>query len=414
MPETSTVRNAIDVSEVQRERLTALLDGAGWVTPVGVGFTEAWSQVPISDSQDHTGDAGALTSTEVEGARIFFSSGGSTGSPKFTLLAFPEVLENSRVHGRGYRSAGIGPDDVVATWGIPGIMSSEFTAYLALAETGCSILPIGNSIDAAALIDVIREFRTTAVLVMPSNLNPVISLLQDRGETIDSIRLVVTGGEPLLAADKERYGKFFGSDVSFRSVFQTSDTGTIGYQCAHSHPREYHVHEELQFVEILNVDGGGLGELVTTNMGRRLRPVIRQRTGDLARYLEGDCACGSTDRRIQLSGRYGRFVKFGGEKFDLNWIIGVKEKLGISSDDFQMLLERDEQARDRFLLRSNIVAGNKALQRAATELFSSLSEKVAVQIERGVVGPITFDGLSSSDVRLSSTGKIQYFIDRRS
>jgi hypothetical protein len=30
-----------------------------------------------------------------------------------------------------------------------------------------------------------------------------------------------------------------------------------------------------------------------------------------------------------------------------------------------------------------------------------------------VVGPITFDGLSESDVRLSPTGKIQYFIDGR-
>ncbi|WP_285557307.1 phenylacetate--CoA ligase family protein [Actinoplanes regularis] len=408
----STRLDGLDVSDSQRERLVALLEGAGRAIPAGVGFAEAWSRVPISDSQDHSSD-GAPTSTRAENARIFFSSGGSTGSPKFTLLEFPEVLENSRVHGKGYRSAGIAPDDVVATWGIPGIMSSEFTAYLALAETGCRILPIGNSIDAASLIEVIREFRTTVLLVMPSNLNPMISLLRERGETIDSIRLVVTGGEPLLAADKERYSRFFGRGATFRSVFQTSDTGTIGYQCAYSDPREYHVHEELQFVEILNADGGGVGELVTTNMGRRLRPVIRQRSGDLARFLDGDCACGSADRRIQLHGRYGRFVKFGGEKFDLNWIVGLKEKLGIQSDDFQMSLERDEGARDRFLLRSNLVVGDEALQRRAVELFGELSEKVAVQIERGVVGPVRFGGLSESDVRLSSTGKIQYFIDGR-
>ncbi|MFI9230789.1 phenylacetate--CoA ligase family protein [Streptomyces rimosus] len=400
----------------RREQVTALAEESGFPFPVEQSFTESWSHIPVSDSQNHATADTATTTADPVGAgksRIFFSSGGSTGSPKFTLLEFSEVLANSRVHGKGYRAAGIGHGDVVATWGIPGIMSSEFTAYLALAETGCSILPIGNSLDPEALIRVIRDFGTTALLVMPSNLNPIISVLEERKETIDSIRLVVTGGEPLLAADKERYRKFFGANTTFRSVFQTSDTGTIGYQCPYSGPGEYHIHEELQFIEILNADSNGVGELVTTNLERHLRPVIRQRTGDLARRLGGQCECGSPDGRIQLRGRHGRFVKFGGEKFDLNWIVELKEKLGIQSDDFQMVLERDNQGRDRFALRSHLVSGDDALQCHALDLFSQLSEKVSVQTARGVVGPLEFSTLSASDVRHSSTGKVQYFIDDR-
>jgi phenylacetate-CoA ligase len=50
--------------------------------------------------------------------------------------------------------------------------------------------------------------------------------------------------------------------------------------------------------------GGELGELVLTTLTKEALPVIRYRTGDMTRFVDGHCPCGRTHRRIaRFSGR---------------------------------------------------------------------------------------------------------------
>jgi phenylacetate-CoA ligase len=49
---------------------------------------------------------------------------------------------------------------------------------------------------------------------------------------------------------------------------------------------------------------GALGELVLTTLTKEALPVLRYRTGDVTRFVAGECACGRTHPRIaRLSGR---------------------------------------------------------------------------------------------------------------
>ncbi|MEU1308262.1 AMP-binding protein [Streptomyces cinnamoneus] len=376
----------------------------------GEEFAAFWSRVPVTGAVDRTGLHRQPEANQP--ARIFFSSGGSTGTPKFTLLGHREMLRNSAVHGRGYRSCGIGPRDTVAAWGMAGTMNSEFTMYLALAETGCCTLPLGKSEDPDSVIDLVTRFDANVLLVMPSNLGPVIARLEETGRRLESVRLVVTGGEPLYPSDEARFRKSLRDATVFRSVFQTSDTGTIGYQCGSCGPGEFHLHEELQLAELVEVDDDGTGQLITTNLERHLTPVVRQRTGDLARALRQPCPCGDTAPRIRLAGRAGKIVKFGGEKFALNALMRLKEELGLPLDDFEAVLVRDDAGRDRFVIGSRLLSRDARLQEKARELFSRISPVVAAQLERGVVGPLGFSDRAAGVARTAS-GKTASFTDRR-
>ena len=68
--------------------------------------------------------------------------------------------------------------------------------------------------------------------------------------------------------------------------------------------RGYHVREADLYFEIVHpetgeqVAEGELGELVFTTLTRQGMPLIRYRTGDLSRWLPGQCPCGSVLRTL--------------------------------------------------------------------------------------------------------------------
>ena len=69
-----------------------------------------------------------------------------------------------------------------------------------------------------------------------------------------------------------------------------------------------HVFDDHFLPEIVDSDTGaptdGLGELVLTTLTKEALPVLRYRTGDVTRFVDGPCTCGRTHRRIaRLSGR---------------------------------------------------------------------------------------------------------------
>jgi phenylacetate-coenzyme A ligase PaaK-like adenylate-forming protein len=372
---------------------------------------ENWARLPFQDSQDHLEDVLAHKGTGE--ARIVFSSSGSGGRPKYTLLRFAEMQENAAAHGRGYRACGVRPEDIVATWGMPGLMNSEFTVYMALAQCGCTILPIGDGSDTLRLLDVIREFKPTVLLVMPSDFVSLATLLEREGLRLDHVRLMLTGGEPLLTSDRARFAHLLGESADFRAVFQTSDTGTIGYQCTHCDPGVFHLHQDVQVAEILDADEQGSGELVVTNLQRTLKPVLRRRTGDLVTVLRADCACGSKSPRLRLNRRIGREIKLGGEKFDTSILLRLRDEAGAASDDFRVEVFKDANGRDGLRILSNALIANPALRDMLLASLLDSSAKFKQLTACGVIAEPLFAPLQG-EVVMTSTGKILPFVDLRS
>jgi phenylacetate-CoA ligase len=62
----------------------------------------------------------------------------------------------------------------------------------------------------------------------------------------------------------------------------------------------YHLHEYDYLVEVVDPDPEGYGEIVFTTLSRSVQPLIRYRTGDIAKLIEAPCGCGLPFRRLSL------------------------------------------------------------------------------------------------------------------
>jgi len=77
----------------------------------------------------------------------------------------------------------------------------------------------------------------------------------------------------------------------------------LGFECEERNG--LHVSEDHFLIEVVNPDTGELvkageeGELVLTTLTTRAYPLIRFRTGDRVRLLQGACPCGRTLRRVE-------------------------------------------------------------------------------------------------------------------
>ena len=116
----------------------------------------------------------------------------------------------------------------------------------------------------------------------------------------------------------------------------------------------YHLDEFNFFVELLDPDPEGYGELVVTTLSRRTMPLIRYRMRDVTRFIEERCPCGATLRRIaKVCGRRDEMVVMGAgnmypeifervlrgvEGISENWQVAVRQEGRRDVLDFRLEL----------------------------------------------------------------------------
>ncbi len=113
------------------------------------------------------------------------------------------------------------------------------------------------------------------------------------------LRAVVTGSEPLYPVQREQLERSFACKVF--DFYGMAERVAYAAQCEHGH---YHLNPEYSFVEILDEQGRateGFGNVVGTTFHNLVMPLLRYRISDRARWLPGDCPCGRSYPRIELS-----------------------------------------------------------------------------------------------------------------
>ncbi len=377
------------------------------------------SQVVPVNSPDHT-DAIRKTgsfsrrSSVPFGSRIVFSTSGTTGQPKLLVNGYQEMLENAVFHGLSYFAAGIREYDTVATFGGNGIFASEYCVYHALTQTGCTIVPINDyskTLENVALLD---DLHVTVLLVMPSELFALVDHLETEKRSLPHIRLVVTGGERLSNQLRERLRTVLGKNVEFGSTFQTADLGTIGYQCDSCRPNEYHVHEKLQFVELIPAeDSSQVGHLVVTNLHRRQMPILRVYSGDMAAW-SGDserCGCGRFARKLVLHGRTNDMIKLGGEKINGSIFMSLAERVGIRENDVVMEITTAPSGKDRLTIYTQRPATSELAAAIAGHIF--VDPKLAQMRAESRIEELCFGTMEQASADISVSGKHRVVRDLR-
>lgn len=193
--------------------------------------------------------------------------------------------------------------------------------FLGIRKMGAGIIRVGNGIPELQW-DTINRVKPTAIIVVPSFILKIIKYAEEHG--IDyrnsSVRKAVCIGENLREQDfslnllgrriKEKW------DIELLSTYASTEMATTFCECPYGCGG--HHHPELIICELLDEKGdtvpeGEVGELTVTTLGVEAMPLLRFRTGDLARFHTEPCRCGRTSMRISpLIGRRNHMIKYKG------------------------------------------------------------------------------------------------------
>jgi phenylacetate-CoA ligase len=193
--------------------------------------------------------------------------------------------------------------------------------FMGVMKMGSSVIRVGNGIPELQW-DTIRRLKPDAIICVPSFILKIIQYAEKNG--IDyrnsSIKKAVCIGENLRNQDfslnllgakiKEKW------DIALYSTYASTEMGTSFCECGAG--KGGHHHPELIICELIDDEGnvvpeGEEGELTVTTLGVEGMPLLRFRTGDIARFHYEPCSCGRTTMRISpIIGRKNQMIKLKG------------------------------------------------------------------------------------------------------
>jgi phenylacetate-CoA ligase len=244
-------------------------------------------------------------------ARMHVTSG-TTGEPVAVGFTDSDHEANSEVGGEAFRIAGVRQDDTIAHCLNYALYAGGIADHMALEASGATVVPVGTG-QSRRLLDLIPRLGITAIfgtLSFPAHL-----AARAREEGIEpaslGLRHIVTAGEPGagLAAVRDEIELAWVCTVA--DTFGMSDVwSTMGGACGEGEGLHLTVgeHAVLELVDPdtgarLDLEDGASGELVWTHLRREASPLLRYRSGDLARVWTSPCTCGRFTPRIRIDGR---------------------------------------------------------------------------------------------------------------
>lgn len=270
---------------------------------------------------------------------LVFSSGGTSGAPKYSFYSAEEFNQSAQLLARSYTSLGVRSGDVVANVFAAGNLWSSFLVVeKALEMCQAFQLPIGGTTAMDTLLGYLEQFRPRVMCGLPSLMVSYANACQERGIQIH-IPLILYAGEHLTAGGRETLQRIFGTLACHSAGYASVDAGLIGYQCPHCKEGEHHLFSQHVHLEVLDQ------EAVVTSLLRRAMPILRYRTGDRVRTdLTQSCPCGSPDPRFVLLGRMDGQIHLWSCKFQVH---DIERALHGANIGFQVLaVELREERRE--------------------------------------------------------------------
>lgn len=261
-----------------------------------------------------------------------YSSGGTSGSPKYSYYSREEFNLATKMIAQGLRLQGVKQGDKVANLFVAGNLWSSFIAIeKALEELKTIQLSIGGLAEKELIISYLKKFKPTILMGLPT-------LLMDLAETCHKLMLTISVRQIYYAGEKmpnyalELFKNVFNCSEVRSAGYASVDAGPIGYQCIHGKPGEHHLFSDYVHLEVIN------HEAVITTKYREIMPVIRLKTGDRVKMISSTCLCGSLDSKFLLLGRIDNLLHLWGCRIQLDDIEKSLSKIFGNSFQYQIRL----------------------------------------------------------------------------
>lgn len=276
--------------------------------------------------------------------RIHASSG---TSGKSTVVGYTQkdLRVWADLMARCFYMVGVRPGDVFQNAANYGLFTGGLGIHAGAERLGCTVVPSGTG-STQKQIEMIRDFGVTAFHATPSYALYIAETAKKLGIEPGTlpIRIGLFGAEPWSVNTRKELEKSFGIKAYDSYGLSEMMGPGVGFECKEQDG--LHIWEDAFIVEVLDRRGEPCGpeekgELTLTTLCKEAMPLIRYRTGDITKMMDGECECGRTARKItKFFGRADDMLIIRGLNVFPSQIEHVLMEMPEVGEYFQVVLER--------------------------------------------------------------------------
>lgn len=308
-------------------------------------------RLPVLAVEDESGgglfSALSEASHRAPGGGLTLTSGGSTGNRKQITHSWAFNAAIVPLGARMFGGTDERPESVINCL-TAGEMQGAFQYASAIVQhIGARLLPAGSQMGMQGVAELIHAHKADALICTPSF---AAALFNHETAGLGSLKWLYYIGEPCSKTLRDQLARDWPA-LKIRSLgYSSTETGPIGFQCAHLEHGFYHLHADAMLLEVVDpltlqaVAEEQTGEFLLTPLLPDHVPLLRYRIGDRGRMLHTvtKCACGSSMPVLELEGRVETSIKLGGALITQSQVLHVLQQLlpQLQATDVQVQIDR--------------------------------------------------------------------------
>ncbi len=279
---------------------------------------EDFEKLPFSDKYELR-DAYPLGLAAVDDSEIvrIHSSSGTTGKPVIIPYTRQDVDDWATIFCRCYQIAGLTPRDRVHITPGYGLWTAGIGFQAGAERLGAMAIPMGPG-NTDKQLQMMMDLRSTVLCATSSYALLLAEEIARRGiKDKICLRKGVIGSERWGEKMRKRIANELG--VQLYDIYGLTEVYGPGIAVSCDYECGMHYFDDYLYFEIIDpktgklVPDGTIGELVITTLRKQGAPLVRYRTHDLTRFIDGECPCGLKYPRIDtIIGRSDDMVKVKG------------------------------------------------------------------------------------------------------
>lgn len=354
---------------------------------------------------------------------ITFKSGGTTGNPKYSVFTNEEWSAFTKTFGQGMFRSGLAAQHRIGNLFYAGNLYASFLFIgrsLEHANVGMHY-PIAG-IHPQDILAVWQQFKLNCFAAIPTTFMSLLNSLNEQSLQNLSLDTFLYGGEPLFQDQLALIKDYFPA-CQVRSIgIAGVDYGELGWAAKDSGLGIHHCFDESTFVEILNDQHQPIedmeveGEIVLTNLQRRLMPIIRYPVGDKAVWIDPPH---TPWRRFKVLGRNDSGARIGPMTLYIDDISNLVLRHNQQFIDhpilgFQIIIQH-EACKDRCVLR--LANGGEKHPQLSVQWQEWVYQQRPMFVEllnKNLIHPLCIEWVDLKALSINNrTGKIMRVIDQR-
>ncbi len=360
-------------------------DKAG-VNPADIRTLADLRRLPFTDKNDLQNEYPfPLRAVPFEKIVRIHASSGTTGKRKVLCYTQKDIDMWADMFARCYELAGLTAEDRVQIAVGYGLWTAGAGFQAGCERFGAMSVPLGPA-NADMHCEMMVDLETTVFCATASMALLMAEEIQKRGlGSKIKVKKIIMGAERHSDAMRSRIKELMGVEHihDIYGLTELYGPGT-GLDCRlHNgihYWADYFIFEIIDPITLQPLPPGETGELVVTTLCKEGSPLIRYRTHDISRIVDGPCACGlPLPRHDRIMGRTDDMFIFRAVNIYPSQIDHVLSRIAGVGSEYQIHLSHREDGRD--VMRIKV----ERAEDAARGDDAGLAETVAAEIRRKIM-----------------------------